>query len=212
MAKPIIREYISNDLFQSGEYWPLNACVGQNGGPYYYDDYSIGYFEAGKRLCESLVENHSRVDVVIYPLVYTFRHAIELGLKHLCIVLPKLINENISIKYTHSLFDNWNMVKPYLVKLPDGYNDQEPIQYFEKVLNDLIQFDPKGETFRFPKARDGQLFLQEASHINVVVFGDIMLEIYKIFDYWFTAVEVIYDYKTEIDSYYKEQMKEYEEF
>lgn len=75
--------YKHNDLFRPGDDWQLNAFVGRNGGPYELDDYADGYFLSGRRLVDSLLENPTFLDVIIYPLVFTYRHAIELVLKYL---------------------------------------------------------------------------------------------------------------------------------
>lgn len=210
MTKHIFKEYNTNDLFKPSDNWKLNACVGKNGGPYYYNDYSIGYFEAGKRLFESLKHSSRLVDVIVYPFVYTYRHAIELGIKHLCIVMPGLLDRDIKIAYSHKLIDNWNMVKPLLENLPGGYNVSKPIHFVDKVLNDMVHFDPRGEVFRFPMDKSSGLYLQDSSLINVGVYGDVMQEVYKCFEFWFTAVDVIYDYKNETESNYREMMEEYE--
>jgi len=46
-----------NDLFRPGPNWKLNACVGWNGRPADFYRMAAGFFEAGKRLVDSLAED-----------------------------------------------------------------------------------------------------------------------------------------------------------
>lgn len=194
--------YNHNDLFRPGSISDLNACVGNNGGPYDFQDYSIGYFDSGERLYKSIESNRYCLDVLVYPLVYLYRHAIELGLKHLVKILPQLFEETDSIQYTHNLKDNWEVVKNYLLRVFENYGSyfedgdssiKDTIAFVEKVLDDIIEIDSNGQSFRFPILRNGDFSLKEISHINVKVFHDTMLEIKRCFEYWFNLLEIIWD-------------------
>lgn len=163
----------------------LNACVGRNGGPYTFYAYSRGYFHAGERLIRSVFSNQLSMDVLIYPIIFCFRHGIELAIKDLVIILPELWNQTNAIQLTHDLLDNWTLIKGYLSQEPFPSNDSTPDDV-EKVLTDLIALDPDGQTFRFPSARDGKLFLQDTAIINLEVFADAMSLVTVAFDYWQT--------------------------
>ena len=184
-----IFDYKQNDLFQPGRDIKLNACVGKNGGPYNYKDYSKGYFEAGRRIVNDLDGNYRYIDILVYPIVFLNRHAIELGLKHLAQYLPLLFGEEQQLKQTHKLMDNWILVKKYIIRLPEGGDDPEPISIVDGFLGDFVQLDPKGQTFRFPEDTMGELHLQNISIINIRVFAEAMKKVYEAFDFWFTAVD-----------------------
>lgn len=194
-----------NDLFRKGEDFHLNACVGKNGGPYYYDDYSIGYFEAGERLFQSILNDNSLIDVLIYPLIFIDRHAIELGLKYFCKVLPILLDDNAKVKFNHELTDNWLAVCGKLKTLPEPLNDKKHIAYVSKVLEDFVKLDCKGETFRFPESIGGEPHLQDTYLINVKIFGNSMREMRRIFTLWFTGINILLDERAE----YQEMLKEF---
>jgi len=72
-----------NNLFRPGPSAPMNACVGTNGGPANFSRYASGYFEAGAILVRNLAGSSRDIDILIYPLVFLYRHAIEASLKHL---------------------------------------------------------------------------------------------------------------------------------
>jgi hypothetical protein len=164
-----------NNLFCSGPNWKLNACVGRNGGRAGFDRYARGYFEAGARLVRSLQDDPIGVDIVIYPLVMNYRHGIEAALKYLAKVLPTICDESPEGKATHKpnhrLMDDWKLVRPLLARVEVEERELEEV---ESTLKELVEIDPNGTSFRFPKALDGTPSLQDITLINVEVFGQSM--------------------------------------
>ena len=185
-----------NDLFAVGESKHLNACVGHNGGPYSYDDYSRGYFWAGDRLVKSLQQNSSDLDVVIYPVVYVYRHGIELALKHLAIHLPSVLDEHDEVKQTHKLIDNWNIIRPLIMKC-DYLDPKNTVPTVDKILTDFTEIDASGEVFRFPESRRGEKYLEDTSFINIEVFGEVMSTLHEVFEFWFNITSELFDAKME---------------
>ncbi len=173
-----------NSLFCPGPDIRLNACVGKNGGPAGFDRYASGYFEAGARLVASLKADPMSVDCLIYPLVMTYRHGIEIELKHLVRVLPSLCGKEAAPKQTHKLIDNWKTVRQLLIELEEG---DEVLDRVESLLKDFVEIDPRGESFRYPESTRGSMLLQDTSIINVEVFEDGMASIAKYLEgacYW----------------------------
>lgn len=168
-----------NNLFRPGPNWHLNACVGRNGGRADYLRYATGYFEFAKRGMASLQDDPLEVDLVVYPLVYNYRHGIELILKHLAHTLPFLCDEKAEAKLTHKLLDNWELIRKYLKKLDA---DEGELDRVEATLGNLVEIDENGETFRFPTDRkETVLHLQDTSLINVEVFAMQMEELAQFF-------------------------------
>ncbi len=185
--KPVYQDgfgRVHNSLFRPGQNTRLNACVGRNGGPAGFDRYAGGYFEAGKRLVKSLQEDPWDVDSLIYPLVMVYRHGIETALKHLGKILPFVCDETAEVKLTHTLMDNWKVVRRCMEKLgeaPDG------LSQIESKLKELLQIDPSGATFRYPEAKNRTPHLQDTSLINAEVFGEEMAFLAQFFEgscYW----------------------------
>lgn len=177
----------------------MNACVGPNGGPYDFADYAHGYFLAARELVDSLQRKSNYVDIVVYPLCYAYRHAVELGLKYLARELPKLYGEKNDIRLTHNLSDNWQQVRPYLSRAGKYLDaDNSAISYVDKVLADFLEFDPSGEVFRFPENKKGELHLQDARIINVEVLGAHMNKLADIFEFWFDKSKDLMEYRHEL--------------
>ena len=108
------KPYKVNALFQPGPITFLNACVGQNGGPYEFNAYSLGYFEAAESIVETSRRGALTVDLVIYPITYCYRHAIELALKYLIDKVPSIWDEKATFPTTHRLTDAWKVLVPFL--------------------------------------------------------------------------------------------------
>ena len=198
-------QYKTNDLFRPGSPGHLNACVGQNGGPYGFADYSLGYFDAARAVVQATINVQISSDIAVYPIVYTYRHGIELGLKHLADFLPKLWNETApQIKATHELVDVWSVVKPYLARDRAFDIDGNRVPYLDKVLADIIQFDPKAEVFRFPTDRGGRFYLQDSSLVDVTVLAETLEEVRVIFEDWFNIGTEMMEHKQDAED--EEQM------
>lgn len=191
--KPNTPEYKHNALFRDGPHAHFNACVGRNGGPYDFRAYAAGYFRAGERILDGLLDDSTSVDLIIYPLVYVYRQAIELSLKHLVVVLPPLWGETVKPKPTHRLMDNWTTVRSYLEKVEDFDPDKTLLPKVELVLSDFVAIDPTGEVFRFPESKDGLKHLQELACINVLVFGEAMHILKDAFEYFSDVQDALWD-------------------
>lgn len=190
-----ITKYKQNDLFRgTRSSFRLNACVGKNGGPYDFLPYATGYFLAGSMLIENLKETSNSIDILIYPICYSFRHGIELYLKYFLSIFPKILQGNESIQYTHKLIDNWHLTIKFLRKIPRFDEKVFNISQAEKILKDFIEIDPSGEMFRFPKDKKGKYYLQETSLINVIVLGKAMKEFEEIIELWGYAVDDLRDH------------------
>jgi len=180
--------YKQNGLFTGGPDFKLNACVGKNGGPYNLHAYATGYFHGARRIAESLIESQHYVDLVVYTLVYCYRHAIELEIKHLCELVPQALGAQgslgRSLKFTHKITDNWSVLKELIEGHPGFDKDGERVKLVDRVIRDLVEIDPSGEAFRYPEARDRSRFLQETSLINVRVLGETLEPVEEAFHEW----------------------------
>ena len=98
--------YNPNSLFRGGPNQDLNACVGTNGGPYEFGEYGEGFFEGGFQIVKGIKKGAWTLDLLVYPATFSFRHGIELYLKHLVRTLESQ-SSGTTYSKTHSLKDNW---------------------------------------------------------------------------------------------------------
>lgn len=197
-APQLQQQYRQNDLFGSASPKVFNACVGSNGGPYDCQDYALGYFEAGSRIVSSLLLDRSMLDVVIYPLVFAYRHGIELSLKDLAVQLPLVWDEESEVRLTHVLSDNWEKIKPYLRREQEFDPENMLIDQVDTILKDFLEIDRTGQVFRYPTDRSGLNHLDgEVSVINVIVFRQAMDTVSKAFEFWMDSVRLLLQNKSE---------------
>jgi hypothetical protein len=187
----------TNSLFRPGADYHLNACVGRNGGPYDFYDYSLGYLRAARAIAAAAGQPPLAVDIAVYPLVFNFRHGIELALKYFAITLPPLFDHHGSPALTHRLKDNWTFVEPF-VRRDEGFSPNETIPPFSQLVDDLVHFDPKGEVFRFPEDRAGELYLQDASLINVGVLAEAIAQAEDIVSFWQFHADQVAEYRRQM--------------
>jgi hypothetical protein len=191
-------EYRHNDLFRPASPTGFNACVGSNGGPYDFKDYALGYFEAGSRIVSSLLSDEWMLDVLIYPLVFAYRHGIELSLKDLAVQLPMVWDEESEVELTHLLLDNWVRIKTYLIREQEFDPENTLIDQVDTILNDFLEIDQTGQVFRYPTDRSGVNHLDgNVSAINVIVFQQAMHTVYVTFEFWMDSVRVLLQNKRE---------------
>lgn len=148
---------------------------------------------------QATAEGNASVDLAVYPIIYNFRHAIELGLKYLADLLPSIWDETLAYKPTHKLLDVWQLVRPYLLRDPAFNDSSSPILSVDEFLADIIEFDPDAEVFRFPKDRGGNLYLQDVAYINIAILGEALELTRQIFEGWFITGQTMLDMKREFE-------------
>jgi hypothetical protein len=162
MTKPVFKQ---NDVFKHIDNDQPNACVGNNGGPYDLYDYAKGYFDATKILLENIDGGGVLIDLVVYPICFNFRHAVELYIKYVITDLAKVKGTAHTFKTHHTLSKNWRAAKSLLKQIETTEDD---LAYFEKVITCIDEVDPNnGQTFRFPESIKGDKHLLEWSTINL---------------------------------------------
>ena len=186
--------YSSGDLFLKGPNWQLNACVGRNGGPYDFAAYYRGYFKAARHVIAAVADGDPSLDLLIYPTIYLYRHAFELGLKHLSRSL--LIAGESSKDYvkSHKLSTLWRDIETQLRRHPTLFEEAQ-IDSMGHLLADLDILDSSAEVFRFPETKAGDAHLQDRSIINYVRLSPLS-EAEAIFDRWSYCIDGIAEYGT----------------
>ena len=79
-------------------------------------------------------------------MVFSFRHAVELALKHFVSALRKLFDESQEPALNHELEPNWLLVRPYVLR-EEGFAPAETVPIIDQIVKDLEYVDPRGEVF-----------------------------------------------------------------
>jgi hypothetical protein len=126
--------------------WQANACVQWSVDQEMQAD---GYRIAARRLAERAPEWFEQ-DFLLYPIIFLYRHYVELRLKNLIALGQKLSDEPVNVPEVHDLVKLWAKAKPRLLHEVNTDDDiVREIPHAERVIADLAALDPRGTAFRY---------------------------------------------------------------
>jgi hypothetical protein len=121
---------------------------------------------AFKRAADMILDAHlaargSHNDVLLFPVLYLYRHCIELKLKDLLLLgihtrffdeaaVDKILDEDEGIIGEHRLCALWHKVQDFLAH---SYQDDPQLKVAESMINDLHQIDKDGQTLRYDRVK-----------------------------------------------------------
>ena len=115
-------------------------------GNWYF--YAQGY----KRAADILVDTtHGEPwdDSLILPIVFLYRHFVELKLKDIILALDHLGGTTMEKLGTHDLIPLWNYLKDHLNCIRHEIVDKEIIPALDKLIAELSNLDPDSFHFRY---------------------------------------------------------------
>lgn len=176
--------YEPNTLFRNGPNAQLNACIGTNGGPYDFSDYGEGFFEGAKQIIAAIRRGEWTIDILIYPAAFSYRHGIELYVKHLLKELSAYNKSGVEYERTHKLQDNWARVVEEAKKSKLTFFDETELSLVGDIIAEFCQIDPTGQVFRYPEDIKGNKHLEGLDVINVEVLEQGMAVVHDRLDTW----------------------------
>lgn len=115
--------------------------------------YAIGFREAGDILVERCLETLMQ-DFVAFPVLYCYRHALELAMKDIVYEWERAKNGDFDVIQTHDLIPIWSRVRTALEGAwPDGNSEQ--LDRMGAIIAELASTDEKGEQFRYDRDKKG---------------------------------------------------------
>jgi hypothetical protein len=168
-----------DSLFSSGDDPLSNACLHFAHNP--WDLYAAGYLKAADCLAYLVIETGRGLDTWLYPIVFLYRHYLELRLKELIVQGSALIEVPPNLKLNHDLGELWKSVRKILVTVWSNESTAE-LDAVEKCIAELCEVDKKSEGFRYPFRKDGKPSLPELNHLNIRNFREVMAAIARFLD------------------------------
>ena len=134
---------LSESIFTPNPCWRNNAYVEPD-----WIAYVLGYREAA----DSIVENAEElgVDLLVYPVMFLYRHYLEIGLKYNFIVLKRYFGEPFELSPSHRLDILWQKVRILSEKEWNTAKDNEYYDAIEARIKEFQQIDEKSFAFRYP--------------------------------------------------------------
>lgn len=122
-----------------------------------------GYREATRELLINLLKDENidwlKIDSKIYPIIFLFRHYIEVILKNTVryynILSDKSFSDEVGYVRKHSLLYFWNELKPFLVNNLENYDESlkqdclNTNQAVESIISEIDALDENSFGFRY---------------------------------------------------------------
>ena len=118
-----------------------------------WDSYANAYKAAADALVDK-VEGHAPEDVLVLPIVFMYRHHVELKLKYIISGLDLLSNTRMQNFITHNIVRLWDYVEAHLDCIRGGTFDADMMNSLEQLINELSTLDPNSFRFRYSHDRD----------------------------------------------------------
>jgi hypothetical protein len=195
--------------------WMNNACI-RDGDEYAYRE---GYRRGARVLVRAVEETQSDQDFLVYPIIFLYRHHIELALKRVIKRAPYLIERPLTEAendhlVNHRLDSLWKDLKPMAkaISKAAGWNElpSEDVEGIDDYIRQLCEVDPRSYSLRYAHSKKGAPSLPEGlTHINLRHFGELMERLANYLDGLDAGTSELVDRKQEMDAEMRDQMGEY---
>lgn len=152
---------------------------------------AIGFKRAGDLLAEHCLQTGSDRDFLSFPMVFSYRHFLELSLKELAFMVFRARGDRAMRPYGHGLIGNWDMIRDFALDGPSS--DTEAFEIVDGVIAEFERVDPGSFAFRYGTGRRGELLIpDDLATINIRNLMDVMNRTEGLFDGldgWLDALE-----------------------
>ncbi len=171
--------------------------------------YADGYRRAADALVDR-VEGEPPDDIFLLPIVFLYRHFVELTLKDLFLRLVSLCHIGIDPKRvtTHKLIPLWEFVKAHLNCIREEMHDKEIVPALDKLIRELSDLDPDSMHFRYAVDKEFAEMVLPRS-LSMDHLKSTMEKIYNGFAYIEAGIDMEWDardfdaeLRAEVESYY----------
>lgn len=143
--------------------------------------FALGYREAANVLAQRMADARGYADYDGYPILFLYRHALELSLKAIVYRGAKLVGliseENIDVK---KLFERHDLprllpaIRSIFAQMGSNFEGSGLHSYedFASLIKSIHSIDPGSYTFRYPLDRTGKANLPNHFVVNVLAFAD----------------------------------------
>jgi hypothetical protein len=166
-------------LFVDGDDWWHNACVGWSCEEWH--GYAEGYKRAADLLVQHVADTQSNQDYLIYPIVFLYRQALEIALKHLLYKGSLLLDRDSGIPKQHRLVPVWQQCRAIIEEVwPEGPRDE--LDSVGEILHQFDYRDPVSTVFRYPVDTSGRASLPVNERINIRNFSQVANRVFSLVD------------------------------
>ncbi len=134
--------------------------------------YIAGYKSAGDKLSKFVMEKRTEYDSLIYPIVFLYRHYIELSLKDIIDRGSNLLDSE-GYDFNHKLMDLWHKAEEVSKKIFEEFYPYDPSKcnyaFMLHIVSEFNSVDEFSVEFRYSKRKNGMGTLPSIEHINIEI-------------------------------------------
>jgi hypothetical protein len=195
LSPPLPWPTADHSLTKPDPNWTLNSCI-KGWSKDRATSRILGYRDAADLIFQRLAEDRGGRDTLVYPLVFLWRHAIELQLKKIVDRGQILLEEQAVYPRHHGLREVWKMAIPVIERLQEEDNGE--IENVTRVIGELCDFDPDSSGFRYHETKRGQPTLTAApEYLHLGSINEALAGISMYLDCVETVLEQAIDYIVE---------------
>ena len=182
--------------------------------------YALGYHESAKILAANMVNRTSYADYEGYPIMFLYRHSLELYLKAM---LYKAIQlqclEAGDCRSADKVFSKHRLdcllpgLKDVFMALEWSWDvrmiGMRSWDDFSRLIKEIDELDRNAEIFRYPVTKNGQYYNESPKVINVISFGYALDPILDVLDDAVSFMDDVWQKKAEVGHYLQELAKEW---
>jgi len=175
--------------------------------------YTYGYKWAIDVLLKEAKDGLHPTDVHYYPIIYVFRHYLEIKLKELTKNLHNYMHQEEKFNRGHEIAMLWGDCKKLLIEFSEiggekiGKEDLADFRFIEGFIKEISIIDPKSESFRYPVDRAGNSSIDKTTVgiIDMDHFADIATWMSDYFEGISIAIDQIHQQRCEVLYYQRRE-------
>lgn len=142
----------------------------------HHPDERLYHLTEGYKLAADLLVDQAEAEAwrrrkLVYPIVFCYRHFLELTLKAMLEQYGSMGNVTANWSH-HRLEDLWRDFRTLLRNLGSDHPEEHGTDAVEQCLAEFAKIDPFSETFRYPSSRKGQPFDIDCEMIDLLQLRD----------------------------------------
>lgn len=139
-----------------------------------------GYMQAAEALIASCANDPPTRELLVYPILFTYRHGIELAMKWLIVNYGRYASVEIGDVDHHNLWQLWKICRQVIREV--GGQEDAASSVVEQLIKDFHDLDKSAIAFRYSEAKNGMLIRLPDGAIDLENVRDVMEGVGHFFD------------------------------
>ena len=159
-----------------------------------WDVYCSGYWQAADVLVDHFLQKHdnysAEYESKAFPIIFLYRHYLELRLKELFIAYGRLLGDSVDIP-GHGLVSLWKEIRDRANREPSEHVPEinEDMEVLEGIIEQFERIDPKSVVFRYPISKDGKTVTLPKIQVDLQRLKEVMDWVSFFMDGWSVGVD-----------------------